>query len=397
MEMIKRRKILPILEKCRDLAEAVVLTGFRRVGKTTVMRHIFDELPTQNKIYLDLESPVNQRIFTNPNYDDIKVSLEGLGLNLRDRAYVFLDEIQNVVSLPSIVKYLYDHWQVKFYLTGSSSFYLKNHFSESMSGRKFVFELYPLDFEEFLWFKDSRLTPKADYDSLISLYKEYLQYGGFPAVVLSKNNEEKTLRLDDVLGSYFQLDVEKLSNFRDNQKLKDLLFLLSARTGSKPEISKLAESLSVSRQTINEYLNFFEQTYLLHFLRPLSTSSDVIIRTVPKLYFGDTGILNRLGQVSAGQVFENKVFNQLHTKLAYQDTNNKLVDGLSYFQTRTGVEIDFVYQRRVGYEVKVRAGSYDVAKAKKIAAKADLDQVKVISLEKPSIVSADDIVFPFEF
>src|SRR3989338_2586610 len=77
-----------------------------------------------------MESPVNQRAFTNDNYENIKAYLGSLGIDFTKRFYVFLDEIQNVRNLPSAVKYLYDHNEIKFYLIGSSSFYLKNWFSE---------------------------------------------------------------------------------------------------------------------------------------------------------------------------------------------------------------------------------------------------------------------------
>ena len=318
LNMYKKRKLLDILVKYSDVREAIVVTGFRRVGKTVLIKHIYDQLTTKNKIFLDMESPVNQRAFSDENYDNVKAFLGRLGIDFNSKAYVFLDEIQSVRNLPSVVKYLYDHSEIKFYLTGSSSFYLKNWFSESMAGRKFLFELYPLDFEEFLHFKEVMVKPTAGYELLSALYEEYLVYGGFPGVVLAESAEEKLLRLDDILGSYFKLDVQTLANFRDNQKLKDLLFLLSSRVGSKPEISKLAESLGVSRQTVSGYLDFFEQTYLLHYLRPISGSKDVQIKHMPKIYFGDTGILNRVAQVSRGQLFENKVFNQLFTRLSYE-------------------------------------------------------------------------------
>lgn len=390
--MIKKRKILDILSKYKDSDQAIVLTGFRRVGKTTVMRQIYTDLPTQNNIYLDLESPVNQKLFSDENYDNIKLKLESLGLDFKKKVYIFLDEIQNIKNMPSIVKYLYDHLKIKFYLTGSSSFYLKNHFSESMSGRKLIFELYPLDFEEFLWFKDQKISIDADYDLLIEYYKEFLQYGGFPSVVLSSSLEEKILKIDDILGSYFQLDVTRLANFHDNQKLKELLFLLSSRVGSKPEIGKLAESLGVTRQTVGQYLSFFEQTYLIAFLRPVSGATDITIKSTPKLYLNDTGLLNRIGQVSLGQLFENKVFNQLNTKIAYEDNTNKITDQLNYYQTKSGSEIDFIYRQKLGYEVKIKAGGFDILAAKKTANKAKLSDIKVISLEKSQ---KEGIITPF--
>lgn len=392
--MLKKRKIFDILAKYADSREAIVITGFRRVGKTSALQHVFDRIAGPNKIFLDLESPVNQKIFAEANYDNIKSSLSRLGINFRQKAYIFLDEIQNVKNLPSVVKYLYDHNQIKFYLTGSSSFYLKNLFSESLSGRKFIFELYPLDFEEFLWFKDRKISLSADYDLLSGLYREYLDYGGFPGVVLEDSADKKLMKLDDVLGSYFQIDVKNLAGFRDNDNLKKLLFLLSARVGGKPEIGKLAEALSVSRQTVYQYLNFFEQTYLINLLRPLSGSKDVQIKVIPKLYFGDTGILNRVGQISAGQLFENKCFNQLFVTETYRSgAANYLKEKINYYQEKSGAEIDFI-AAGAAYEAKLTAGESDVRKLKKIAARVGIPQVKVISLNKV-VHPSPDIIYPF--
>ena len=393
--MYKKRKLLDILIKHSDVREAIVVTGFRRVGKTVLLKHIYDQLATKNKVFLDMESPVNQRVFSDENYDNIKAFLGRLGIDFNSKAYVFLDEIQSVRNLPSVVKYLYDHNEIKFYLTGSSSFYLKNWFSESMAGRKFLFELYPLDFEEFLHFKEVTVKPIAGYELLSAWYEEYLVYGGFPGVVLAESAEEKLLQLDDILGSYFKLDVQTLANFRDNQKLKDLLFLLSSRVGSKPEISKLAESLGVSRQTVSGYLDFFEQTYLIHYLRPISGSKDVQIKHMPKIYFGDTGILNRVAQVSRGQLFENKVFNQLFTRLSMKGKLGQFRENIGYYQKKSGAEIDFILEGKTALEVKIRGGGFDVKKLQRTALKLGIIDCQVVSLDRID-KGSEKLIYPYD-
>lgn len=395
LNMFKNRKIADILAKYVDAREAIVVTGFRRVGKTILLKHIYDEIPTKNKIFLDMESPVNQRVFLDDNYENVKSQLGRLGIDFSKRAYVFLDEMQNLRNLPSVVKYLYDSNDIKFYLTGSSSFYLKNWFSESMAGRKFLFELFPLDFEEFLWFKEAKIEVDAGYEFLSSLYEEYLLYGGFPGVVLEQSVEEKLLKLDDILGSYFNLDVKMLANFRDNRKLKDLLFLLSSRVGSKPEVGKLAESLDVSRQTLSTYLDFFEQTYLIHYLRPISGSRDIQIKCLPKIYFGDTGILNRIGQVSRGQLFENKVFNQLLTKLAYEGRLGQFDQAIGYYQVKTGAEIDFILDKKSAYEVKTIGGGFDVRKLERTASKLGITDCRVVTLDRIE-KRLDNVIYPYK-
>jgi len=160
-------------------------------------------------------------------------------------------------------------------------------------------------------------------------------------------------------------------------------------------VAKLAESLDVSRPTVYEYLNFFEQTYLIHLVRPVSGSTDVVVRNLPKIYFGDTGILNRVAQISLGHLFENKVFNQLHTRLVYDKKTGITDSGINYYQSKAGAEIDFVVERKIGYEVKLRGGSFDVAAATRASTKLLLEEIKVVSLEKVGAKSAN-IIYPFD-
>lgn len=393
--MFIKRKILAVLEKHLDSSESLVLTGFRRVGKTTILKHLFDELKSNNKIFLDMESPINQRMFEKENYEAVLADFVKLGVNIKEKTYIFIDEIQYAKKSPSIIKYLYDHYNIKFALTGSSSFYLKNHFSESLSGRKFLFELFPLDFEEFLWFKNEKMSLDANYDLLRHLYDEYMEFGGLPAVVLENDIENKKLRLDDALGSYFQMDVANLANFHDKKNLESLMFLLASRTGSKLDITKLSQSLSVSRQTLYNYLEFLKETYLINLVPQYSDSSDVIVRKVQKLYFNDTGILNRIEKISQGQIFENTIFNQLYSKNYFNNLGQSLRPRIYYYQKKSGAEIDFISENK-GYEVKLTGTSFDVSRMERFSKKLRLDDFNVISLEKIKKENKR-IIYPFNF
>lgn len=393
--MFIKRKLLSIIEKYLDKPEALVITGFRRVGKSTLIKYIFDNLKTDNKIFLDLESPVNQKIFKKENYEAIITEFKSLGLRLeKEKAFVFLDEIQYLKNIPSIVKYLFDHYRIKFIMTGSSSFYLKNLFTESLAGRKFIFELYPLDFEEFLWFRGEKLSVKADYHFLRHFYDEYMEFGGLPGVVLEKNKNDKNLRLDEVLGSYFNIDVVSLSSFRQLKNLKSLLFLLASRAGNRLDVGKLSQVMGVSRQTVYNYLEFFEKTYLISLIPVYSKSTEVTKRKIPKLYFHDSGILNRIGKVSAGQLFENTVFHQLFIKSYFNDPSSILsMPPLFYFYKKTGVEIDFIF-KNIAYEVKLTATISDFARLKRISQKVKLDDCYLVSLEESR--EREGVIYPFE-
>lgn len=121
---------------------------------------------------MDLENPLNRKYFEESHYERIKITFEFLGLDFSQKTFVFLDEMQFVKNLPSVVKYFIDHYKVKFFLTGSASFYLKNLFTESLVGRKYIFELFPLTFNEFLFFARNKfLLILRDFHLLRSLYK----------------------------------------------------------------------------------------------------------------------------------------------------------------------------------------------------------------------------------
>ncbi|MBM4402147.1 MAG: ATP-binding protein [Candidatus Cloacimonetes bacterium] len=287
-----------------------------------------------------------------------------------------LDEIQLIKNLPSIVKYLYDHYQVKFFLTGSASFYLKNLFSESLAGRKFIFELFPLTFKEFLIFKGSKFrlpkelknVSRVTFELFLPLYEEYLTWGAFPGVVLKSSKKAKEKALDDIFSSYFQKEIIQLGDFKDIKLIRDFVLLLAQRVGSKLDISKIASELSTSRPTIYEYLAFLEGTYFIKTIRPFSKSRDVEIKSAPKLYFCDSGLLGRIAKLEEGKLFENAIFNIL-----------KLRGNVNYYQRKTGVEIDFILDKKSAFEVKLGATRQDLKRIAKVASSLELSQYFLVA------------------
>jgi predicted AAA+ superfamily ATPase len=117
---------------------------------------------------------------------------------------------------------------------------------------------------------------------------------------------------------------------------------------------------------------------------------------MPKLYFNDSGILNRIGQISIGHLFENKVFNQLYTKLQYLSPGKFLEEKLNYYQLKSGAEIDFIERKEVGYEVKVTATHSDFSQLEKSSKKLGLKEYKIISLRKTGLVEQGEAQYPFE-
>lgn len=387
MDKIYPRDLWLRIEPYLISPQAIVVTGIRRSGKTSLLHFIFDKISSQNKIFLDLENPLIRRQFEEENYETIKAGLEQQGLDFSQRPFIFLDEIQWVRSAPSVVKYFIDHHRVKFFLTGSASFYLKNLFSESLAGRKYLFELFPLSFTEFLRFKEEKITPpkfgekvsEVGWGIVEPFWREYLEFGGFPEVVLSSDPTEKEKLLGEVFTSYFQKEVEQLADFKKTDLIRDLIVLLAENIGNIVNLERFSSELGVSRLTLKEWLSFLEATYLIGLVPPYSKGERVAIRKAKKIYFVDWGLAGKITSISQGQRLENCIFHLLRLK-----------GGLSFYQKKSGVEIDFILDKKTAFEVKVKAVEREETRLRRLAGELGLKDAFLISQRYSSL----DTVLP---
>ena len=372
-----QRRIFAILEKHLTNKLITVITGMRRVGKSTTLKYLLSKIKHGNKIYLDLEKIENRYLFNQSTYKDIEIGLSIEGLDLSKPAVVALDEVQLVPSITSVIKYLYDNYNIKFLISGSNSFYIKNRFSESLAGRKRIFELQPLDFIEFLKFKEIdtsalmtfALSPfnESIFNKFKIWYEEFLLFGGFPEVVLARNNEDKIAYLKDVINAYIELDIKLLTDFNASNDLYRLIKLLVTRAGNKFDYQNLSNISGIHRPKIKEYIDLLEYTYFIKTIRPFTKNPDREISLQRKMYFSDNGILNILGQVSTGQQFENAIAIQLSA-----------LGELKYYQRKTGQEIDFILNDTEAIEVKETPTGPDLVSISKKA--------KYLGIQKYSLI-----------
>ena len=386
------RKLFPLLKEHLSHKQITVLTGMRRTGKTTLIKQLLAEIASPNKIYIDLERIDLREIFSEKNYDAVIYALQQRGLNTREKIYVALDEIQLVPNIPSVLKYLYDNYDIKLIVTGSSSYYIKNLFTESLAGRKKVFELYPLDFGEVLTFKEISYRDEgfldkqfnmAEYERLKNYYEEYVQYGGFPEVVLSEKPQDKKDLLMDILSSYINIDVKTLADFRNQENLYKLMKMLAGRSGNRLDCAKLSRLAGLSRSTVGTYIDFLEKTYMISRIPVLAHRPDREIVKAQKLYFCDNGIMNLLTEVSSGSQFENAVFTQVRHKGV-----------LCYYALKTGREIDFILDKKIALEAKESPIDSDRASLREIAVLAGMRQWRLIG--RHSVASFRDYVWAGE-
>jgi len=382
---MKEREIYQqLLNHCQK-KQVTVITGMRRVGKSTAVRYILGQLNSLNYLYLDCERIEIRVLLNSDHYEAIKSELELMGLDFSQSAIIALDEIQLVENLPSVIKYFYDTYHIKFIVTGSSSYYMKNRFSESLAGRKRIFEMFPLSFKEFLDFKD--LTPpgiekyawrtfdKAWYNKFTAAYMEYIRFGGFPEVVLEDNQADKVELLKDIINSYIEIDIKLLSDYSLSGDLYKLIKVLAARTGNKVDYTKISSITGINRQKIATYIGLLEYTYLIYQASPFTKNIDKEISQQTKLYFTDTGILNVLAgeQLSSGQVFENVIAAQL-----------KCQGTIQYYQKKTGQEIDFIYNGNMAIEVKETPSPADLQTIMQRAQAIDINKYLVVGRYLPA-------------
>lgn len=376
--MFYPRKLLPSLKEHLAQKQITVITGMRRTGKTTLLKQLLSEIPSVNKIYIDLERVDNRELFSEKNYEAVIYALKQRGLSFDERAYIALDEIQLAKNLPSVLKYLYDNYSIKFIATGSSSFYIKNLFSESLAGRKKIFELYPLDFGELLAFKqipfqaifsweNPPFLNKAEYERIKVYYEEYIKFGGFPEVALATPAAQKKDLLADILSSYINIDIKTLADFRGQKDIYSLIKMLAGRIGNRLDYAKLSRLAGLARQTVQNYIEFFEKTYLISRLPVLTKNPDREIIKAQKLYFCDNGLANLLSDISGGAQFENAVFCQL-----------RHFGELRYYALKSGREIDFILEKKIALETKESPTKIDQKELTDLSQLAGLEKTYLI-------------------
>ncbi len=376
------RTIFTVLEKHLNEPEVTVITGMRRSGKTTALKYLLEKTSHENKLYLDLERLEYRRIFTRNSFSEMQADLEFLGYDFVKNGVIAIDEVQLIPEVVSFIKYYHDNFPVKFLVSGSSSYYLKNRITESLAGRKQVFEIFPLDFLEFLNFKAVDATPlftqrMKPFRPLVFAtyqqhYEEYLRFGGFPQVVLAGSPEKKEQALNDILNSYLELDIKILSDYSVIDDLFKLATLLAARIGSKLDYQKIGVLTGLSRHKVKDYIQLFRATYFLHLVEPYSLNPDRNIAVQPKIFIADNGLVNQFAQVSSGALFENAIANQLLR-----------LGKVNYFQKKTGQEIDFILDEKKAIEVKETPGTFDLKTLQSRAAGLGIEDCTLIGRFPP--------------
>jgi len=352
--MLERNLLADLIDHLDD-KEFTIISGPRQSGKTTLLNQLSEKLKEREEefYFLTLEDhSILSRLNQHPEnlFDFVIRSSE-------KKQFVLLDEVQYLDNPSNFLKLLYDKYQsrLKVIATGSSAFYIDRKFKDSMAGRKHLFELYTLDFDEFLMFRTGtgelqeelrRIRTNNDYISsrrkeLESFFIEYLTYGGYPAVVLADSPERKMERLKELMNSYLKRDIAE-SNIQDQEKFYRLMMILAQQTGSLVNVNELSKTLRLSVTAVENYLYILQKCFHIQLVRPFYSNVRKELIKMPKVYFHDCGLRNvLLGQfnpieqrIDKGMLIENYAYIRLRQLFGN--------DMIRCWRTADGHEIDFI-------------------------------------------------------
>ncbi len=401
--MNKRKLYYTIIDQLIK-KEFCIIAGPRQVGKTVLLSQIADFLREKNEqvFSITIEDPV---ILARLNNHPEKI-FDFIFPDRKQRLYLLIDEIQYLDNPSNFLKLLYDLYQpwLKIVATGSSAFYIDSKFKDSLAGRKQLFELYTLGFDEFLDFRTgntelsielARIRGNTGYISLKfqeleNLFNEYLTFGGYPAVVLATDTESKKLILRELLFSFVKRDIME-SNINDSEKFYNLMLLLSHQTGSLVNVNELANTLRLSVTTIENYLYILRKCYHIHLIKPFYRNIRKELTKMPKVYYNDLGMRNMLMNLF-NPVFQRSDKGELIENYAYirlrESTGN---DTLNYWRTSDGHEIDFVinetFETGKAIEIKYDYSSFNPGKYKKFTEAYPGFPLQCNSWEAPSVAN----------
>lgn len=322
------RDLASVLIESAKYFPVITLTGPRQSGKSTLLRHLFSDVPYYSMEDLDVRQ---------------LAKLDPIGFLGQFESGVIIDEVQHVPDLLSYIQGIVDEYpDRKFYLTGSSQFRLLHSVTQSLAGRSAVFELLPLSLNEI-----SSLDGGYTADQLM--------YTGFYPAIWSTRNIPGFL-YPAYVKTYIERDVRDILAIKDLYTFQRFVKLCAARIGSIFNASELSNELGVAVNTVNSWLSVLQASYIVYMLPPFYANTRKRLTKNPKLYFTDCGLAAYLLDIDSpeilsrdkmrGHLFENMVIMDC-LKHEYNAGKN---GGLYFYRDSNGNEVDLLIKRGNRYD-----------------------------------------------
>ena len=326
--MIKRDIEIIVKEKLFK-SKAIIISGPRQVGKTTLVRTIVNSV-AEPHIWFNGDEPSISSVFNNISSSDL---LQLFGKN----KIVVIDEAQKINNIGVILKIIVDSFpEIQVIATGSSSFELASEVNEALTGRKFEYFLFPISYNELVN-KNGSLKEKE-------LLSQRLIYGTYPEIINHPKDARENLNwLSD---SYLYKDLLSLETIKKPSLIVKLLQALSWQTGSEVSYNELSRTIGSDPKTIEKYIDLLEKAYVIFRLRPLSRNLRNELRKTRKVYFYDNGIrnavignFNRLElRQDIGALWENYLVSERKKFIEYK----RIYGNQFFWRTAQKQEIDYI-------------------------------------------------------
>lgn len=333
---IARDEYLNTLLDLRDTKDVVLITGLRRVGKTTLMRQLIHNLlntiESRHIFYVSLDNIALKEWSILEIVDNFKRINR---LKHDEFVYLFLDEVHYKKDYELQLKNLYDSENAKVYASGSSSLdiIMKSPF---LTGRQRIIRISPLNFKEYMRFVGKEIS-RADQHLYPGLAEEYLRTGGMPEYVMTRDLNT----LQSLVYSILYRDIAGRHEIRNRENLMDILSLLAQSVGTPMSLRKISRVLGISVEVVSRTLDLFVEANLLHLIEREGKISERKV-SPKKIYLADTGLFSVLTEnVNLGAMVENLVYLSLRKR------------GVVRYHRTSGHEVDFVSGKRA-WEVKYR-------------------------------------------
>jgi predicted AAA+ superfamily ATPase len=351
--MLITRQIEPLILAGLTPNKVVVLTGPRRVGKTVLLHQIIEKIDEPHLLLNGEDFAVQETL--------ARRSVQHYKNLLGDRRFLLIDEAQKIPEIGSILKLMVDEIKdLKILVTGSSAFEMDNQTGEPLTGRKISYQLLSLSEKEFDQVEDS--IEKKDN------LRQRLIFGNYPELIQLKDQDAKTEYLREIVNSYLLKDILAFENIRNSDKILKLLRLIAFQIGSTVSYTELGSQLSMSKNTVEKYLDLLSKVFVLNKVGGFSRNLRKEISKTSKWYFYDNGLRNILVanmnsvelRYDVGKLWENYIISE---RLKAQLYNRSIVNNY-FWRTYDQQEIDWIEER----EGKLFAYEFKWKPSKKIKA-----------------------------
>ncbi len=332
----------------------------RQTGKTTLLKTIFNELNTNYKLFLNLEILDYHKYFE--NFSEINNLLIANGFSKNKKFYLFLDEFHKVKNISWILKSLYDEYEnLKIIVTWSNNIEINKNIKESFAWRKRIINCFPLDFEEFIiWKEDIKETELKKFlknplnENKINLYlEEFIVFWWYPEIVKSNSKQEKIQAFQDIFSFWFNKDI--LPEIKKDYKFNDFIKQLAYRNSNLLNLNDIAKNIWISQPTAEKFLYLLKESLLVYPVRPFFNNKLKEIVKMPKFYFCDIWfrnfLMNRFEFLDEEKwlLFENFIYSELLKSWIYYDD-------IKFWRLKTWTnEVDLVLEwEKKAYEVKYK-------------------------------------------